>query len=979
MGGTTGRFVGRDTELARVGEAFGRARSGSPSALLIEGDAGIGKSRLMAEATAAFREPEDVIAVGHGIELSGGELAYGVVADSLRSLVRDVGAAVVREAAGPYVPDLASLCPPLDPRPAVTERGRLFPGYVSTLEHLGADRLVVLLIEDLQWADASSRDLLGYLVRVAGQCQLLMAMTFRTHDPAVDPGASELVSSLESLAQTASLTVPALSDLDVAALISDLTDEVASVGLVQRTMSLTQGNPLFTEQLVAAGLSQDGPTPDAVLEPMLQRIRRLDPDTRRLVQLASLTDGSLPHHLLEQVFCNPSGREESERFADATGRALDGGILRFDATERRYSFSHAMLRQAADRSIRPADRLAGHRRWAELLSLKENHAGEPEMQIAAAHHWARADDSTRAFDSALAAAEHARNLGVSEEVASLLRRSLDLWDHVPEPETRSGQSREQVLHATLRHLRSVGRTSVCLDLMDAELRREGHTDVTELRWLCLRLARALYIGELAEPDPPLYAEGVRSAEALLAAEPSPLHFDAVWQLSRHVWFSDPDLSLRLQEFLAGVPPMGPYEPPVPSGAFVWLHMVERGRFAESIVLLQGALSKARDERTLLDIESHLGVTLHRAGRFAESVRWLERAHARLTDPHLLPAAWAYCHVDLAEAVWPTGDWTRVLALVAEARRAEIDEIFYLIWTACIAGDVECRRGNLTEAARWARETRDLIGENQDGAFSRFLTPTRYVESAVAAAQGDLVGARERLGRIMTAPGIEANGYLWESVILAASVEGDIGTPEQAEAVSARAAIRAAAERLPRTGDYYPVAYDQVMADLQRATGRDTIEHWRGVVDGWCGIGHVTYLGGALLHTAGCALRAGDRDTATDALTEAWAVAGELGAVPLRDAVIDLALRSHIELKEAAVGDRSTPSAGALGRLTERELEVLRHLAQGASNDELAEILFISPKTVSVHVSHILTKLGVTSRAKATAIAYDEGLLGGPGG
>src|SRR4051794_35276836 len=179
MGGTTGRLVGRETELARVGEAFERARSGAPSILLIEGDAGIGKSRLMAEAMAVFCKPEDVIAVGHGIELSGGELPYGVIADSLRSLVRDVGAAVVQEAAEPYAPDLASLCPSLGLRVAATDRGRLFPGYVSTLEHLAADRLVLLLIEDLHWADASSRDLLGYLVKVAGECQLLTAMTFR--------------------------------------------------------------------------------------------------------------------------------------------------------------------------------------------------------------------------------------------------------------------------------------------------------------------------------------------------------------------------------------------------------------------------------------------------------------------------------------------------------------------------------------------------------------------------------------------------------------------------------------------------------------------------------------------------------------------------------------------------------------------------------------------------------------------------------
>jgi ATP/maltotriose-dependent transcriptional regulator MalT len=513
--------------------------------------------------------------------------------------------------------------------------------------------------------------------------------------------------------------------------------------------------------------------------------------------------------------------------------------------------------------------------------------------------------------------------------------------------------------------------------MDTELRREARADVDPLRWLCLRLTRALYVGEVAEPDPALYAEAVRSADALLAAKPSPLLFDAVWQLSRHVWFSDPDLSFRLQEFIAHFLPAGPHEPPAPPMVDLWLHMVERGRFDEAIALLEQALPEARDNKTLCELEDHLGVTLCRAGRFAEGVRWMEQALTRLTTPQLWPTAWAYCHVDLAEAVMPTGDWTRAMAHVDQARRLDLDEISYLIWTACIAGDVECRRGNMTEAARWAQEARAVFGDDKDVAFSRFLTPTRYVEAAAAAAQGDLAGARERLSRLMTAPGIEASGYLWESVLLAANVEGDIGIAEQAGAATARASIRSAADRLPRAGAYYPVAYDQVMADLQRAEGHDTTEGWMRVVEGWRGIGHITLLGWALLHLAESSLRAGDREPAAPALAETWAIASKLGSVPLRDTVVELARRGHIELRQTGQEDRSTPPSGVLRRLTERELEVLRHVALGATNDELAAALIISPKTASVHVSRILAKLGVRSRAKATAIAYDEGLLGGP--
>jgi DNA-binding NarL/FixJ family response regulator len=138
------------------------------------------------------------------------------------------------------------------------------------------------------------------------------------------------------------------------------------------------------------------------------------------------------------------------------------------------------------------------------------------------------------------------------------------------------------------------------------------------------------------------------------------------------------------------------------------------------------------------------------------------------------------------------------------------------------------------------------------------------------------------------------------------------------------------------------------------------------------VGHVPYLASSLTRLAAAHLADGDRDAAAGPLTEAFRIASDLGAEPLRDRIVELARRGQVTLGEGIDSERA--ESGRLARLTPREVEVLRLVSQGMSNSEIAEKLFISPKTASVHVSRILTKLGVNSRAKATAIAYEERLL-----
>jgi len=218
--------------------------------------------------------------------------------------------------------------------------------------------------------------------------------------------------------------------------------------------------------------------------------------------------------------------------------------------------------------------------------------------------------------------------------------------------------------------------------------------------------------------------------------------------------------------------------------------------------------------------------------------------------------------------------------------------------------------------------------------------------------------------------------IWPMVGLAAEIEGDRTAAAQQPAPSQRAIdlVAGVVGELPRTGPYLGTWYLHARADLARALHQDSCQAWAEVCDGWRTVRHDTNLAQASYRLADVLTRSGDREAAAAPLSRAWLIADRLGAVPLRDRVVALSRRARIRIDPGpgrAMNDGRP--GGRLASLTDRELEVLRHVAVGLSNSEIAEALFMSPKTASVHVSHILAKLQVTSRTKATAVALEEGL------
>lgn len=971
-------FVGRRSELAALDAVLARAGDGDGSAVLVEGEAGIGKSRLMARLESRARAAGVAVLVGECLPLAGGELAFAPIVAALRSVMLDpevLGGLdpAVRAALGALWPVAGSV--PRRP----SDREQLFEAVYRVLAGLAVRQPVLLIVEDVHWVDPSSRDLLSFVVHNARRDRLVAVVTYRPDELYRGHPLRPFVAELERSGRAERLEFGGLDRAEVLEQIRAITGRQPPGEMIDAIFARSEGNPFFVEELLA-GTNLGAGLPSSLRETLLLRVAGLSAPAQGVLSAAATVGRSADHRLLATV----AGGSERDLIASLR-EATEHHVL--VATGSSYRFRHALLREAIYEDTLPGERLRLHRLAAETLAARPELAGEgANADAELAHHWYAAGELPAALASSVRAAARADRMHAHPEAVVHLRRALKLWEQVPGAAEVAGAD-----HMTLL-------------LRASEMAEHAGDDE-----LGLEFARS------ARREVDTRTEPLRAA----AAESRIGH--SLWNAGR----ADEALT-HMAEVLALVPEHPP--------------STERTRALESygrLLILNGAFSEARD---LLEEALELAERLEDHAVRASAVNSLVIVHHQLGDRQRAIAAgrdglriataledgpeMLRAYINGSQAIDNDGRVEEALALglqgVEAAHRLGLDRA---------AGDQLSQQAawRLIRLGRYAQASRVIGPAFENATLSFNIAATRSVAGFLAAVRGDFEraealldeaweqmqhtgslqliglalawritlclwrGQLERAGRLAR-EGVQrasvAEGqliYTAELYWLAARVQADralrcraVGdrfeagkATQEAEAVAAELRQAIAGHAGDGAPPEAPAFELLARAELGRASGEASAGSWRAAVEAFAALGQASRAAYAEMREAeAMALSGATPRSVAEPLRRAHAVAVDCGIAPFRAEVEELARRARVDLPDQQASPRS--GAERLG-LTEREAEVLALLAEGRTNRQIGQELFITEKTASVHVSRILTKLGVSNRAEAAAAAHRAGL------
>lgn len=933
-------LVGRVAERAALRSAYDRARTGRSVTVLVSGEAGIGKSRLVAAGVAEF--PGDpLVLTGGCLELGTDGAPYVPFVAILRDLLRSWGRERV-EALLPLAGSaMAGLLPDL-PAPAALSRTRLLEEMRTLVARAAASGPVVLVVEDLHWADPSSRELFAYLARNLVDVGALIVGTVRTGELAAGHPVRALLTEVGRRADVTQIALGPLARQEVAALLAALRGIPTTPAASSRVHRRSGGNPLFVEALRDA----DDTSEATLLALLLDRVAELPADARALLAVIAVAGSAVPDEVLEQV---------SDLAAAARQQALRTLIERDQLRVHTdgYVIRHDLIREAVERSLLPGERRALHGRYARALPA------EPATAALAAH-WAAAGVPDRALAAAWHAAELARRQHAFDEQLALLERVLGLWDEVPDPAAVVGLERLTVLehsaaaaYATGNSVAGVAHCTAALALLDGaepertarllglrgrlQQRLDGHGRPDIVAAVALSVddrARAGLLGALA-----------------FASTADGLADDAHREATEALRLAD-----RLDDGSLRAP------------ALLVLAAVETD-LAESRRLFAACREHTA---TTDDLDTHLtsmqweATALGPAGYLTEAAE-LALAGQQLAERHGRARSRGTMLAETrAAALVALGRWDEALDVVEDAQADDPPAYYGVLldmWRAEVAlrrGDADADRlidGIAAFVAGSERPHVQLAQLQMRQALQRGDSDTadRILAATLAATTSPATLTYERLGLAVTGSEVVA---AWRA-----------SHPRDRRVAAVLGTRLGELRALVRANPYRTPGAEAQTLSFEAMTGDGTLAAWDRASAAWRAVGNPFELATTLTGAAAAALASSNRSGARLRLREARELAAGLGAAPLARRIDELAVRARLDDVEPA-----SPAPGAGFGLTQRERQVLQVLAGGRSNADIARELFISTNTVATHVARILTKLGVTSRTEAAALAHRHGIV-----
>ena len=954
-------FAGRDTEMAVLARAFAEATAGVPGAVLIGAEAGGGKSRLVNEFTGSVREKALVLA-GGCVEVSGAGLPYAPFTALLRELVRSRGTdGVAALLPGGQADELAMLLPEFGALPSgdpELTRARLFEVLLSLFEALGGHRPLVLVIEDAHWADRPTCDLLSFLVRNLRQAAVLLIVTFRSGGLVPAPFGA-LLGGLDRIAGVVRLELAQLSRGQVGEQLAGILGRPPGPALTNAVYERGSGNPLFTEALANPDGTLVPGLPTGLRYALLATVRELPGQAQQVLRVAAVGGDRVGHGLLAAA----TGLDDTALTA-ALRSAVAAHVLTADADG--YIFRHQLFREAVLEDLLPGERAAAHRRYAEAIEAAGASGRERGRTAQLALHWLGAGDDERALAAAWRAAADAEATFAYPQRLRMLDLVLRLWDRVPGVAGRVGTDRAGVLELAVDTARLAGEPERGLALVEEAISALGAAQAPERLAESFR-RRASLRRELLLPG---QLEDLQEA-LRLAGAPTPVRAHIMtqlgWALRRADRHTEAERTARELSELATR--FGDREHQAEAALLLAAIGAQRGE--DTAAQLRAAREQAADLGAgQLEVWAYLtaGHCLEDLGRHDLAIEVGRDGLARARQLGLGRQIAAPIAANLAESLTSAGRWDEAVEVVDEILSLDQPPLGR-VGALLVRGSIAARRGDLETAGHTLAELRALpVGLYAE---SHFAFPLAQLEIDTRLAGGDLAGALAAAGTSPPTPGEGAPQYQWALLTTAMRACAEAAGARLDNVRPLRAELTGQAARVARRSALHEAYAAAFAAEAARADGLHDLAVWDAAGAAWDGLGQPYPAAHALLQAARAAVATGSRDATAPRIRRAVGLAGQVGAAPLLQRIAQFARQARIGLPP---GQRA--AAPVRFGLTEREHEVLRLVAAGRGNRDIAGELFISPKTASVHVSNILAKLGVSSRTEAAAMAHRLHLLEG---
>ena len=975
---TSQEFIGRADELRRLTATLDRAEHGWPQLVLLAGDAGAGKTRLLLEFAYRAQQRGVRVIAGGCVELGDIGLAYLPVVDALRGLAADPEELELLAEVATIAPGIDRLLPEVakpGQRDAHAGDGleqlQMFDAVRAVLLHRSRRSPLMVILEDLHWADRATRDLLAFLARTMRTGRVMLVASYRADELPRRHPLRPLLAELVRLPGVERIELAPFSRAELAEHLEAIAGVPLPADRVERIHSRSEGNPFYAEQLLAAGAGvAQAALPATLAEVLLVRVQALSEPAQQVLRVAAVAGRRVSHRLLVEA----AGRPERE-LEHALREAVGAGLLVADSTMGTYAFRHALLQEVVYAELLPGEQVRLHAAYARLL------AAEPEgLAAELAHHCLQSHDLVGALRASLAAARAAAVVLAPAETLRHLSTALQLWERFPNPAGVIGTDRVELLLRAAEAASAAGDRHRAASLaQDAAASADATADHAQAAVAYERLG--LYLMDAGRIEEGLRARA-HAVELVPTEPPSRLRARVTAAMAQALINAEQAEEARqwCEEALMAARAVGSAEDE--ADILVTLGLVNWATPSRARSFFTRGRARAVDA-------GNLGIEM----RALQDLAWLEFGLGNLATARVLfdegaelaqraGLGWSLFGITMRRGQYQVrfdaGDWNECERLAGAL--PELVTTLAVAELAIAALPVEVGRGRLTATKR-LRDLSALPGLDFDAAVE-----VAGLEADQAIWQGDLDRASSAVQRGLatidaTFEPFQGVDHAWICTIgLAvqagradrARTAGDAGALSDAIAVGRGLLERARstvdqAHRAVLAHDAYVAGWRaKAEAEWTRLEGRSDPKAWQAAVEAFS-FGHVYEVARCQWRLAEALLTAGERERATVVARAAHETATRLGAEPLQAALEALARRGRVDL------GAGRPTQRALAGLTPRELEVLRLLVEGRSNRQIAEQLFISGKTASVHVTNILTKLGVHSRLEAVARSRDLGL------